>query len=119
MKKLYKKTFHTVLYLDEEDVLNESNKLTLVLTRFCGLSDSEPKEIKCIEDLPEGWNLEDSPTTKIRVDSDRYEYEYDIVDDTIGEILQDARLNSLEKENNKLKEENQKLQSLLGMLKVV
>ena len=112
MKKLYKKSFHTVLYLEEKDALNKACNLMVILSKFCGLSESKLEEVKCVEDLPDGWNTEESPTTNIRVDGEDFEFSYDIIDDTIEEILQDTRLNSLEEENKKLKEENQRLRYL-------
>ena len=118
MKKLYKKSFHTVLYLEETDALNKAHNILEILNKYCGLSESKLEEVKCVEDLPDGWTEQDNPTTGVTVEPDDIEeYEYDIVDDTIEEILQESRLNSLEDENKKLKEENQKLQTLLEIKK--
>lgn len=118
MKKLYKKSFHTVLYLDEKDISDVSNKLALVLTRFCGFSDSEPKEIKCIEDFAEGWDEEDSPTTECFKDAkDIEEYCYAISDFTIEEILENNKTQSLEEQIKDLKGENEALKAQLFAIK--
>ena len=114
MKKLYKQSFHAVLYVEEEELLEYTEPLFDRLSRYCGLSDSKPEEIKTIEDLPEGWiATEDCPTTEITSSSNQF---FDIHPLTIKEILDKNCLNDLEEENKKLKEENQKLQSRLRAL---
>ena len=114
MKKLYKQSFHAVLHVEEEELLEYTEPLFDRLSRYCGLSDSKPEEIKTIEDLPEGWiATEDCPTTEITSSSNQF---FDIHPLTIKEILDKNRLNDLEEENKKLKEENQKLQSRLRAL---
>lgn len=117
MKKLYKKSYHTVFYMDiEKDDLDEELEENLI--KFFGFSTSQKlDEVNSLDDLPPEWSSDDLPMRSIHSEEQEHGYYFNTSYQTIGEILEQNKTQSLEEQIKDLKGENEALKAQLFAIK--